>query len=83
MVNFCLCQSYGFDCMRLRSLYLSKVEPTEPGFAIMLRSIFNRFLKNPVLTRRLLQEKRVFLIGKRGCRDLGVSPTKMASVYDL
>jgi len=27
MVNSCLRQSYGFDCMRLRSLYLSNVEP--------------------------------------------------------
>ena len=49
----------------------------------MLRSIFNRFFNKPVLTRRLWQENRVFLIGKQGCRDLGVSPTKMASLYDL
>jgi hypothetical protein len=27
MVNSCLRQSFGFDCMRLRSLYLSNVEP--------------------------------------------------------
>ena len=49
----------------------------------MLRSIFYRFLKKPVLTWHLWLVNGVFLICEQGCRDLGVSPKKMSSVYDL
>ena len=52
-------------------------------FRYHVAKYFLTIFKKAGLTRRLWQENRVFLIGKRGCRDLGVSPTKMASVYDL
>jgi hypothetical protein len=30
-----------------------------------------------------MEEKWVYLIGKRECIDVGVYPTKMSSVYDF
>jgi hypothetical protein len=49
----------------------------------MLQSIFYRFKKKTGLNTALMLGNGVFLICERGCRDLGVSPTKMSSVYDF
>ena len=37
----------------------------------------------PILTLRLWGKRRVYLIDKLGCRDVGVSPKKISSVCDL